>query len=274
MILIVASNTDIASLNIRRQILKYHFFCVMEKTFQSNPLYAKQVSGQEVILATLSDEAVNAQNLPDDFPNTDLIVFISRHSSKSGRPTLSVHTTGNFGDSELGGRPRKVSIAPASAMHTALKALNVKKEEMKLNYEVSYECTHHGPSIDVPTMFIELGSSQPQWGDLQAARAVGDATMATILKFSVSTKSAILGIGGTHYNQKFTRMALEDKAIFGHMIPKYAVHLLDVEMLTQCIDCTLERVSAAVLDWKGIRSEDKQNLISALQEVELPFKKV
>jgi D-tyrosyl-tRNA(Tyr) deacylase len=87
MILIVASNTDIASLNIRRQILKYHFFCVMEKTFQSNPLYAKQVSGQEVILATLSDEAVNAQNLPDDFPNTDLIVFISRHSSKSGRPT-------------------------------------------------------------------------------------------------------------------------------------------------------------------------------------------
>jgi D-aminoacyl-tRNA deacylase len=109
---------------------------------------------------------------------------------------------------------------------------------------------------------------------LQAARAVGDATMATILKFSVSTKSAILGIGGTHYNQKFTRMALEDKAIFGHMIPKYAVHLLDVEMLTQCIDCTLERVSAAVLDWKGIRSEDKQNLISALQEVELPFKKV
>ena len=274
MILIVASNTDIASLNIRRQILKYHSFCEVEKTFQRNPLYTKQVSGQEVILATLSYEAVKAQNLPNDFPNTDLIIFISRHSSKSGRPTLSVHTTGNFGDSELGGRPRKLSIAPAFAMHTALKALNVKKEEMKLNYEVSYECTHHGPSIDVPTMFVELGSSLPQWGDLQAARAVGDATMAAISNFSASSKSAILGIGGTHYNQKFTKMALQDGTFFGHMIPKHAVHLADVEMLTQCLDCTLEQVSSAVLDWKGIRSEDKPNLISALKEVGLFFKKV
>jgi len=274
MILIVASNTDVASLNIRRQILKYHSFCEVEKTFQRNSLYAKQVRGQEVILATLRDESVKAQNLAEDFPNTDLIVFISRHSSQSGRPTLSVHTTGNFGDSELGGLPRKLSIAPAFAMYTALETLNAKKGELKLDYEVSYECTHHGPSINVPTMFVELGSSLPQWGDLQAARAVGDATMAAILKFSVSSKSAVLGIGGTHYNQKFTKMALEDKAFFGHMIPKYAVHLLDVEMLTQCIDCTLERVSMAILDWKGIRSEDKKNLISAMQEVELFFKKV
>jgi D-aminoacyl-tRNA deacylase len=274
MILIVASNTDIASLNIKQQILKYHSFWEIKKTFQRNPVYSKQIGGQEVILVTLNDESVRAQNLPEDFPNVDLIVFISRHSSQSCRPTLSVHTTGNFGDSELGGRPRKLSVAPAFAMHTALKVLNVKKEVMKLNYEVSYECTHHGPSIDVPTMFVELGSSEPQWKDLQAARVVGDATMAAISNFSASSKSAVLGIGGTHYNQKFTRMALQDGTVFGHMVPKYAVHLVDVEMLTQCLICTLERVSSAVLDWKGIRSEDKPNLILALEEVGLFFKKV
>jgi len=274
MILIVASKTDIASLNIKQQILNYHLFYEVEETFQRNTLYAKQISGQKVVLVTLNDESVRAQNLPEDFPNTDLIVFISRHSSQSGRPTLSVHTPGNFGASELGGRPKRLSVAPAFAMKTALQSLNFNKEKLHLNYEVSYECTHHGPSIEVPTMFVELGSSQHQWEDLQAAQAVADATLEAISKFSATSKSAVIGVGGTHYNQKFTKMALEDETFFGHMIPKYAVHLADVEMLTQCIDCTLEQVSIAVLDWKGIRSEDKPKLISALQEVGLSIKKV
>ena len=159
-------------------------------------------------------------------------------------------------------------------MQDALKALSYFKEGMQLNYEVSYECTHHGPSLNVPTMFVELGSSPKQWRDAKAAEAVAHAAMSAIGKFEAVENSAVLGIGGTHYNERFTRMALDDEAVFGHMIPKYAVPLVDSEMLRQCVDKTLEKVEYALLDWKGIKSADKPQLLKALEEAGLTYKKV
>ena len=128
--------------------------------------------------------------------------------------------------------PRTVSVSPATAMSDALKTFLHYKEELNLDYEVSYECTHHGPSLNVPTMFVELGSSPAQWNDLRAAEAVAHSAMSAIANFSTPANSAVLGIGGTHYNQKFTRMALAGEAVFGHMIPKYAVSMIDSEIIS------------------------------------------
>jgi len=273
MILIVASNKDAASLNIKQQILNHYLFNKTVVAFQQNPVYTANINGKNITLATLSMESVNAQNLPETFPDAQIIVFISRHSSVSGKPTLSVHTPGNFAEAELGGLQKTISISPATAMRDALKALLHYKGELSLDYEVSYECTHHGPSLNVPTMFVELGSSPAQWSDSKAAQAVAHSAMCAIANFSTPANSAVLGIGGTHYNQKFTQMALAGEAVFGHMIPKYAVSIIDAEILAQCIEKTLEKVSLAVLDWKGIRSQDKPKLLSALQDAGLPFKK-
>ena len=274
MILIVASNKDTASLNIKDQILSNYVFS-KTKTFQENPTYTADLNGKKVILATLNEESVNAQYIIDDFPAAKLVVFISRHSSQSGKPTLSVHTPGNFGDADLGGLPKVLSVSPALAMQIVLKAFMHYKETLNLDYEVSFECTHHGPSLNVPTMFVELGSCAEQWGDLKAAEAVGHSAMMAIANFTTfASSSAVLGIGGTHYNQRFTLMSLLGEAAFGHMIPKYAVHLVDAEMLRQCVERTFEKVPLAILDWKGIRSEDKPNLRAALETVGLPYKKI
>jgi len=274
MILLAASSKDTAGINIAKQVLNHYPFRQAHETFQENPTYTADINGRNVTLITLQQETVSAQNLPDNFTTLNLVVFLSRHSSVSGTPTLSVHTPGNFGNAELGGLPRQVSVSPATAMRDALKALMRFKEEMKLDYEVSYECTHHGPSLNVPTMFVELGSSPKQWNDLNAAEAVAHAAMTAIARFGTSENAAVLGIGGTHYNQRFTRMALDGEAVFGHMIPKYAVPLANAEMLRQCIEKTLEKVEHATLDWKGIKSQDKPPLLEALQEIGLPYKKI
>jgi len=274
MILIVASTKDIASLNIKEQILNNYPFIDTTEVFQQNPIYTTNLNDKNVTLATLNQESVNAQNLPQSFPEAEMIVFISRHSSASGKPTLSVHTPGNFAEAGLGGLPKVVSVSPAIAMQNALKALLHYKERFGLNYEVSYECTHHGPSLDVPAMFVELGSSPTQWSDSVAAEAVAHSAISAIVNFSSLAGSAVLGIGGTHYNQKFTLMGLVGEATFGHMIPKHAVNLIDTQMLSQCIEKTFEKVPLAILDWKGIRSEDKPNLLNALETLGLPFKKV
>lgn len=274
MILLVHSTRDIAGVNIAGSILQNYQFTKTTQTYQGNPVYAAEVNGNNISFVALKEGTVDSQYLRDDFPEAKLVVFISRHSSQSGIPTLSVHTTGNFGEAGLGGLPRTLSVAPAAAMQTALKALDRLNGERSLGYEVSYECTHHGPSLNLPVMFVELGSSEPQWNDLDAAKAVGDAAMVAIAGCSGEVNEAVLGVGGPHYNRKFTRMALAGEAVFGHMIPKYAVAEADSAMISQCIKKTSKKVSLAILDWKGIKSEDKPKLLSALQDVGLPFKKV
>ncbi len=273
MILLVHSERDIAGTNIAQQVLQMHPFAKTSQMFQENPVYTAKMDGKNVTFITLKEEAVQAQTLPMSFPEAELIVFLSRHSSQSGTPTLSVHTPGNFGSAKLGGLSRTVSVSPACAMQTALKALNRIKQEEKLDYEVSYECTHHGPSLRVPAMFVELGSSEKQWRDEKAATTVAKAALEALVTFRESACSAVLGIGGTHYNSKFTHIALEEEVAFGHMVPKYAVPQLDAKILRQCIERTLEPVKVAILDWKGIKSEDKPKLLSALTEIGLQSQK-
>lgn len=273
MILIVASSKDSASLNIKKQILNHYRFDEKAEDFQGTPTYTAEVKGQNVKLVTLNQDSVYAQNITGFFPEPELIVFISRHSSASGIPTLSVHTPGNLGKAKAGGIPRKVSVSPANAMRDALDVMMQLKGELQLDYKVSYECTHHGPSLEAPTMFAELGSTPKEWEDLEAAEAVAHATMEAVSNFGDFPARVALGIGGPHYNVKFTRMALEKDLAFGHIIPKYAISRIDRAILRQCLDRTLEGVELVVLDWKGIKSKHKPMLVGILQKMGVPFKR-
>jgi len=266
MILIVASTKDTASMNIAQKIIDNYAFEKTSESFRQNPVYVKTLAGREVKLVFANVELIYTQFLTDFF-TPKLLVFVSRHSSVSGIPTLSVHTPGNFGEAELGGITRKVSIAPASAMKEALLEMFRQRKQQRLNYKVSYECTHHGPSLDVPTMFVELGSSPMQWKDLKAAEAVAHAAMAAVTK--QSTYRAVLGVGGPHYNEKFTKLTLNTQIAFGHIIPKYAIPKIDAEILMHCVQRTVEKVESAIFDWKGMRGLDKQRLIAILNEMNI-----
>lgn len=271
MILIVVSTEDLAGMNIAQKILDNYDFDKLSEEFQKNPVYLKRVKDQEVKLIFTEEEIIETQFITDFFA-PQLLIFISKHSSESGIPTLSVHTPGNLAEAEYGGIARKVSISPASAMKDTLLEMSRLREEMGLDYKVSYECTHHGPSLDVPTMFAELGSSPKQWKDMKAAEAVAHSVMAAVSKRS--SYPVALGIGGPHYNAKFTRIALSTQTAFGHIIPKYAIPRVDAEIIEQCVERTMEPVESVILDWKGIRGADKGRLISALDKIGVPIEKV
>jgi D-aminoacyl-tRNA deacylase len=274
MILIVASTIDVAGMNIAELLIDNYRFEKTAETFHQNPVYLKNVQGQEVKLIFVNEEIIQTQFITTHF-SPQLMVFVSRHSSESGIPTLSVHTPGNLGKAEFGGIPRTVSISPASAMKDCLVEMTRLREEMKLNYQVSYECTHHGPSLDVPAMFAELGSSLSQWKDLKAAEAVAYAVMYTISKQQKQSEhKAVLGIGGPHYNDKFTKLALNTEFAFGHIVPKYAVSQINLEIVKQCLDRTAEKVETVILDWKGIKGADKEQLMKILDKIGIPKQKV
>ncbi|UCC58026.1 MAG: D-tyrosyl-tRNA(Tyr) deacylase [Candidatus Bathyarchaeum sp.] len=271
MILFVASTKDVAGMNIAEKLIDHYSFEKQSEKFHKNPVYSKTFENKEINLLFINAEIVDTQFFGGLF-TPQLLVFLSRHSSAMGIPTLSVHTPGNLSEAKFGGKPRKVSISPAGAMKSALLEMAKLRDERGLDYEVSYECTHHGPSLDVPTMFVELGSSPKQWKDTGAAEVVAHAAMAALSKRS--SYSVALGIGGPHYNKKFTKIALSTQRAFSHIIPKYVLPEVDAEVIKQCVERTLETVDSAVLDWKGIKGAYKPKIIAALEELGVPSERV
>ncbi|UCF59235.1 MAG: hypothetical protein JSV15_02145, partial [Candidatus Bathyarchaeota archaeon] len=97
MILMVASTKDIAGMNITQQLLDYYEFEKQSELFRSHPVYLERVQDREVKLVLIDEEIVHAQFIIDFF-TPELLIFLSRHASASGIPTLSVHTPGNLGE--------------------------------------------------------------------------------------------------------------------------------------------------------------------------------
>ena len=271
LILFIASTKDTAGMNIAKQFVDNYNLEKLSETFQKNPVYIKTLHKKETKLLFVNTEIVETQFLGNLF-SPQLFIFLSRHSSAKGIPTLSVHTPGNLSEAKFGGKPGTVSISPAGAMKNALLEMAKLANERSLNYEVSYECTHHGPSLDAPAMFAELGSTPKQWKDTKAAEVVADAAVAAVS--DCSSCSVALGIGGPHYNKKFTKMALNNQRAFGHMIPKYALNEVDTEIIRQCIERTVEQVDSVVLDWKGIKGEHKPEIIAALEKLDVDPERV
>ncbi|MDD1748219.1 MAG: D-aminoacyl-tRNA deacylase, partial [Methanomassiliicoccales archaeon] len=94
------------------------------------------------------------------------MVFLSRHKAASGIPTLTAHPIGNFSKADFGGRPGTLVRSSPDMMTSTLRELQ--RNAAGLGFGVSFEVTHHGPYLEAPTMYIEIGSSEENWGNKDA----------------------------------------------------------------------------------------------------------
>ncbi len=191
----------------------------------------------------LDVDQLEAQFLEREYPS-DLYLFLSRHSSEKGIPALTVHSTGNFGPAEMGGIDRYLSFAPAPLMRSLL-------EFMDPVYPKTYEVTHHGPTLDASVVFVEIGSSEEEWGNEKAGKSLASAVVRVLEGEEVRCRP-FLGIGGPHYAPTFTRIAMKTDLCPGHMIPKYSLPYLDYSMLLTAFERTKPRPELVVVDWKGL----------------------
>ena len=228
---VVVSIKDIASVGIGK-ILMDNYFKETGKTFGDFSVYRYR-NADLIVIDTLH---IHAQWLEERYPS-DLYIFASKHSAQKHMKTLSVHTTGNFGDALYGGYARTLSKAPAYHMLKALRTLKELRDENNLPYDVTYEVTHHGPTLNTPVMFVESGSTEEEWRDERALEVVAEAIIAALEP--EKTDKVAIGVGAGHYAPDFTRLALEDNVAFGHMAPKYVSEYLDEAMLDQMVRKTV-----------------------------------
>ncbi|MFH1587642.1 MAG: D-aminoacyl-tRNA deacylase [Candidatus Diapherotrites archaeon] len=262
---IIVSKEDIAGMNMAKFLKETFGFKETEREFDGNNVWVKD----KFELVFVNEFQIYAEHLNN--LETDLIVFASRHSSAAEKPSLTVHAPGNWGKAEMGGKDGELCPTYAGLIKNYLLELQKKKDELNLEYEVSLETTHHGPFLEKPAVFIELGSCEKQWGDLKAAEII-----AGIIFNSTKVENAgvvAIGIGGNHYCPEFTKLVLRTDYATSHIIPKYILQNFSEEMLGKAIEKTVEKVDEIVIDYKGLGLE-KKRVLPVLEKCGLPIKRV
>ncbi len=210
----------------------------------------------------------------------DLIIFASRHTSMTARPAFLTHTTGNWGtNADFGGRPQDLSKASALLHKAGFESLREQIEKFNIpDFSLDMEVTHHGPTtLDIPLIFMELGSSKQEWLIKEAGELVANAIVNTVFKYrdfkEENTQQIGLGFGGTHYAPNFNRLITNNNIALSFICPKYYIQDLNENLIRMMIDNTLEKIDFFVVDWKGTNSQDKKHLIPLLEEFDIPIRK-
>ncbi|HNV00887.1 MAG TPA: D-aminoacyl-tRNA deacylase [archaeon] len=203
------------------------------------------------------------------------IIVLSKHESKAGKKSLTVHYLGNFGEAKFGGENKLLCGALAKIGTNYIRALNNEKEKLKnqtnnLNdFEICFEVTHHGPHTEKNVVLIEIGSSKIEWENEFLGKIIANIVLNSTL---IENKDIVgIGIGGIHYATEFTKFTIRENFSIGHICPNYNLENLDLDLLNQMI--TKSEAKIIILNWKGLKSF-KQKILDLCQKTNLPIKKI
>jgi len=248
---LINSRQDKAGVNIRHHIEQ------LLDTDQPG-IWGEQERTYEFI--EIEERLIHAEHV-DTRIDADLLIFLSRHYSANPVPVLTVHVTGNFGTAEVGGTPRTLAPAAPAMMQATLRAL---KKHCPEGYRVSYEVTHHGPTgLSLPSFFVEIGSTEMEWTDPVAARAVAE----SVLSASPVNMVPLVGFGGTHYATRQTEIALISRGAFGHIAHTREIPMLDEELIQAMM--VKSGAVAAYIDRKALNREELNHLSGMLNRLSI-----
>ncbi|HUS99162.1 MAG TPA: D-aminoacyl-tRNA deacylase [Candidatus Thermoplasmatota archaeon] len=205
---------------------------------------------KNVVIVTIPDKKIRHENIDTEVKeqlhiDPKIAIFLSRHRSKMEEPTLTVHPIGNYGKAEFGGQTKTLVPAAPQMMTSLLRRIKKNLQLTDLQYQVCYEVTHHGPLLKIPTMFVEVGSTEIQWKKKEPAAIIATSLLELLTTHHYEEECqndnpVLIGIGGGHYAPRFTEIAFQKKVAFGHMIPTYQIEAgnIDDEILEKTIQAT------------------------------------
>ncbi len=241
--LIIASRADRASMSMKNYIMESVPFTEVEGRTDLHRY-------KDYMLKLIDERHLNYDLVPAGenglTPEITDLTFLSSHSSSAEVKSLTVHPTGNFGEAILGGKERTLSMSSPGKMTSALRKLA--EAYRGEGFEITLESTHHGPYLQVPNYYIEIGTTEAEWSDKAALEAVKEAV------FAEPDAPALnyVGVGGGHYMPKVTRYALENGINVGHLISKHDQDEITKGQIEEAADKT-PGCRGFIMDRKGCR---------------------
>ncbi|MEE3038420.1 MAG: D-aminoacyl-tRNA deacylase [Candidatus Thermoplasmatota archaeon] len=232
------------------------------------------------------------------------VIFPSRHAAESGKPSLTLHPIG-VPHLDINAVPKfggKSGFAPPPSTRLASwwKMLQnyVDGTELANQFELTLEVTHHGPWLEVPALFIEIGSTKETWPHEGAAEL-----LARIISDGMGISSSngaglwnsddnagelvLVTLGGGHYAPRANKLDSMDGFWLGHMLATYALpfeksedeHQQPGGTWKQSIDSALDATKKAFpngqlicsMDKKAFRGWQRQAIRDHLTEVNIPL---
>ena len=285
-IALISSKKDIASLNIRNNLLSHFDFDKTSKKFHNNETFCLLNGNLNLTLFTIDEKLIHAENIDNDIESylgkkTDLSIFLSKHISKDNKPAFTCHSIGNWGKADYGGADRRLCTASPIFIKLFFAELNkifLPYRDEK-NFETTMEATHHGPYVNCPAVFVEIGSTENEWNDNLSGELVAKSVMNSINNFANNKTNldktnfrVAFGIGGTHYCNNFFKIMIKTNVALGHICPKYILEKLDDNLIKEAIESSVPKADFALLDWKGL-GQEKQRIISILDKLNVKYER-
>jgi D-aminoacyl-tRNA deacylase len=261
---IIVSTKDKAGINIRDVLVSLHGFVSTTEKWHGHPVYAKE----GIKLYTTDEETIFSEGVDTEVEG-DWIIFATRHQSAAKRKSFSVHVPGNWGKAEAGGSESKLCTAMPDVMKDSLKKIS--QVYLGDEFEIILECTHHGPLVSKPCMFIEIGSSEEEWIRQDAGEVIAQVVNYITMNPARKYKSVVV-LGGGHYSMAGTKLMLNSELAVGHVCPKHMLESLDAELLKEAVSKNGDRFEMVVLDWKGLGAE-KDRVVGMLEKLKIPFER-
>ena len=261
---IIVSSKDPAGINIRNNLIGLFDFEKINEKFDDNKIY----QNKNIKLYLTNNDLVYSEDI-DKRIDADILIFASKHRSKENTPSFAVHAIGNWNEARLGGKEKM--LCPSSAVLLKNMFIELNENAKNSGYEITLEATHHGPFVEKPAVFVEIGSTEKEWNEKDNGRIIAKTIMNAIKNENKTYKIAI-GIGGPHYCSNFNKIALRTDIALSHICPKYALQDLDEDLMKQSIQKTTEKIDFILLDWKGLGTE-KQRIAEILRNMNFGFER-
>ncbi len=238
MILIIASKKDKASMNMANKLLEIYDFDEINNEYSYKDYKLRFIDTMHIYTDL---------NLNDDINS---VIFLSKHSSSADIKSLTVHAIGNFRKAELGGYDNRIVCSDPERMSSSLRYI---KNNYNDNYfEITFEATHHGPYLEKPSYFIEIGTTENEWNkndilDLMAHSIIGS---------NIKNYDNFIGVGGGHYAPKISEYFFKNDINIGHIIPKYVHEFIEKYEIINAVDKTY-KCKGFLMDNHGTKSRVK-----------------
>ena len=268
---IITSLADPAGVNIKEKLIASGEFDARGENFDGEPVFFHK-SGAAGLYAIARD-TVFAENI-DRAVAADTFIFATRHEAAAAVPTLSAHAPGNFGAADFGGSDGRLCVAPSFLLKKALAGLEARKPA---GFAVTMEATHHGPYLEKPAMFIEIGSAENQWRDDTAGCAIASVILDLIKAPSggsaVENPVPAAAVGGPHYCAAFNKLMFDSVYAIGHVCPKYHCDRLDEALIAQMAERASPPARMFFIDWKGVNAQARSKIIEIIEKLGFKYER-
>ena len=225
------------------------------------------------------------------------VIFPSRHSAASGKASLTLHPIGTMQVPEstvpdYGGRA--ADCPPPNPRIAAWWREMNRVASVLEDFDLSLETTHHGPWIETPSLFIEIGSTAETWGHQKAAEILAGIIFRGLGLDGTSglgtwkgEGQVVVTLGGGHYAPRGNLLGLHESVWIGHMLATYALPFSKDESgnVSGMWENSIRKAIAATklaypggdvicsMDKKAFKGWQRQAIRDLLEELDVPLLK-